>query len=68
MKWIKENIDKFGGDPNDITIAGSSAGAASVHYLLLSHTAAGLFHKAIAQSGSALNPWAFQKYPVMVIN
>ncbi|XP_026480276.1 venom carboxylesterase-6-like [Ctenocephalides felis] len=61
LKWTKDNISKFHGDPENITIFGQSAGAASVHYLMLSDTTKNLFHKAIAQSGSALNPWAFQK-------
>ncbi|XP_026479131.1 esterase FE4-like [Ctenocephalides felis] len=62
LKWTKQNIAKFGGDPNNITIFGESAGGASVHYLVLSDTTRGLFQKAIAQSGSALNPWAFQRH------
>ncbi|KAJ3645084.1 hypothetical protein Zmor_022771 [Zophobas morio] len=57
LKWVQENIDKFGGDPNDVTIFGQSAGAVSVHLIVLSPLAKGLFHKAIAQSGSAINPW-----------
>lgn len=51
LRWIKENIERFGGDPNNITIAGESAGAASVCNLLVAPTAKGLFHKAISQSG-----------------
>lgn len=49
-----------------VTIFGESAGAASVHYLILSPSAKGLFHKAISQSGSALNPWAYQTNPEKV--
>ncbi|RVE54110.1 hypothetical protein evm_001233 [Chilo suppressalis] len=58
LKWVQKNIEKFGGDPKNVTIFGFSAGAASVEYLILSRMAKGLFHKAIAQSGSTLLPWA----------
>nr|CAD7203290.1 unnamed protein product [Timema douglasi] len=54
LTWVKKNISKFGGDPDNVTIFGESAGGASVHYLLLAPSAKGLFHKAIAQSGTAL--------------
>lgn len=50
LKWIKGNIAAFGGDPGNVTIAGESAGALSVMYLMASPEARGLFHKAIAQS------------------
>ncbi len=46
-----------------VTIFGESAGGAAVHYLLLSPQAEGLFQKAISQSGSALNPWAYETNP-----
>jgi carboxylesterase type B len=55
LKWVQKNIQNFSGDPNNVTIFGESAGGAAVHYLVLSPLAKGLFHKAIAQSGSALN-------------
>lgn len=58
MQWIRDNIHHFGGDSNNITIFGQSAGASSVHYHLLSDYSSGLFHKAIIQSGSAFNTWA----------
>lgn len=54
LRWVKANIAAFGGDPDRVTIAGQSAGASAVHALLASPLAKGLFHAAIAQSGSRL--------------
>lgn len=56
MKWVKENISYFGGDPGNVTIFGQSAGAGSVTMHLTSPLADGLFHKAIIQSGGGLLP------------
>jgi para-nitrobenzyl esterase len=53
LQWIKRNVAAFGGDPNNVTIFGFSAGGVSVHSLLASPMARGLFHKAIAQSGGS---------------
>ncbi|KAH8704918.1 putative carboxylesterase [Talaromyces proteolyticus] len=50
LKWVKKYITAFGGDPDNITIFGQSAGAASVMSLVVSPNAKGLFHNAIAQS------------------
>jgi para-nitrobenzyl esterase len=54
LNWVHKNIAVFGGDPARITIAGQSAGAASVHFLITSALAKGLFHQAIAQSGTGM--------------
>lgn len=51
LKWVRRNISAFGGDPTNVTIAGESAGALSVMYLMVSPEARGLFAKAIAESG-----------------
>ncbi len=52
LRWVSENIASFGGDPDNVTIFGESAGAMSVSALLTMPSAQGLFHKAIAQSGA----------------
>jgi para-nitrobenzyl esterase len=52
LKWIKNNIAAFGGDPDNVTIDGQSAGSMSVNCLVASPAAHGLFNKAIAESGS----------------
>jgi para-nitrobenzyl esterase len=50
LRWVKRNVAAFGGNPNDVTIAGESAGGLSVLYLMASPPARGLFHKAILES------------------
>lgn len=51
LQWVKRNIGVFGGDANNVTIFGESAGGAAVNTLMISPPARGLFHKAISQSG-----------------
>lgn len=53
LKWVKENIAAYGGDPENVTIFGESAGGWSVSELMASPLAAGTFDKAIAQSGTS---------------
>ncbi|HET58317.1 MAG TPA: hypothetical protein ENN35_07750, partial [Deltaproteobacteria bacterium] len=51
LEWVRDNIEAFGGDPDDVTIFGESGGGGKVQHLLASPDAVGLFHKAIIQSG-----------------
>ena len=51
LNWVQKNISLFGGDPNNVTIFGESAGGHNVYSLLVSEKAKGLFHKAISMSG-----------------
>ena len=53
LRWVQANIDRFGGDPENVTLFGESAGGISVGALLGSSHASGLFHRAVAQSGTS---------------
>ncbi|XP_015472384.1 bile salt-activated lipase-like [Parus major] len=65
IAWVKRNIKAFGGDPDNITIFGESAGAASVSLQTLSPKNKGLFKRAISQSGVGVCSWAIQRDPLV---
>jgi len=56
LRWVQRNIAGFGGDPNQVTIAGQSAGAMAVSVMMASPAAKGLFQRAIGQSGGLFEP------------
>ncbi|KAM4889736.1 bile salt-activated lipase-like isoform 1-T4 [Sylvia borin] len=65
IAWVKRNIKAFGGDPDNITIFGESAGATSVSLQTLSPKNKGLFKRAISQSGVGVCSWAIQRDPLL---
>ncbi|XP_048004028.1 juvenile hormone esterase-like isoform X2 [Leguminivora glycinivorella] len=64
LRWVKENINNFGGNSGNITLFGESAGGASVSVLTASPLSKDLISKAIIQSGNGLSSWAWQKQPL----
>jgi len=56
LKWVEKNIQQFGGDPENVTVFGQSAGSQSICSLMASPLAKGLFHKAIGQSAACVGP------------
>ncbi|XP_030624542.1 bile salt-activated lipase-like [Chanos chanos] len=63
IAWVHRNIAAFGGDPNNITVFGESAGGASVNFQIISPKNKGLIRRAISQSGSVFCPWAMNTNP-----
>jgi para-nitrobenzyl esterase len=54
LQWVRDNIDRFGGDPNRVMIFGESGGGAKVSFMLASPPARGLFHRAVIESGPGI--------------
>jgi len=70
LEWVRDNIANFGGDPNNVTLFGQSGGGGKVSTLMATPRAAGLFHKAIVQSGSmisAMEPRYSRKIGIEVV-
>ncbi|XP_014262336.1 neuroligin-1-like isoform X2 [Cimex lectularius] len=70
LKWIQDNIEAFGGDPNSVTLLGHHTGAIAANYLMLSPMVQGeksLFKKVIMMSGSALSKGAKMKHPQQML-
>ncbi|MGW2888187.1 carboxylesterase/lipase family protein [Streptomyces griseoruber] len=61
LRWVRENIAAFGGDPHNVTLFGQSAGATTVGGVLATPEAAGLFRRAIVQSGSGLGAFTTEQ-------
>ena len=57
LRWVRDNIAHFGGDPHNVTLAGTSAGGASVGLQLVSPASAGLYHRAIIESAYPTTQW-----------
>ncbi|KAF5288896.1 hypothetical protein FQA39_LY03775 [Lamprigera yunnana] len=65
LKWVHKNIEAFGGDPNKITLFGQGAGGASAHFLMISSSSKDMISGVIAESGLAIDMWAYA--PIQVI-
>ncbi|XP_053686982.1 esterase B1-like [Sabethes cyaneus] len=63
LQWVNQNIDKFGGDPNNVTLFGASSGAIAVNFHCLSKESKKYFHKGIMQSGSVYTEFGHQDEP-----
>ncbi|XP_022254096.1 venom carboxylesterase-6-like [Limulus polyphemus] len=63
LKWVKENIQFFGGDPAKVTVFGHDAGGASVTFHIVSESSRGYFTRAVVASGTGFAPWAVTSNP-----
>lgn len=61
LEWVRDNVTRFGGDPGNVTIFGESGGGAKVCTLLAMPAAAGLFHRAVVQSGPSLRAQSVER-------
>lgn len=64
LRWVRDNIASFGGNPEEVTIAGFSSGGSSVDLLMLARPAQGLFNKVIPESGGNLASWSAHTDPI----
>lgn len=63
LRWVKKNIASFGGNPDEVTLSGYSAGSSSVDLMILSKLANGLFKRAVLESGANIAPFSIQSDP-----
>lgn len=66
LHWVQENIESFGGNPNNVTLMGNSAGGVSAHLHLISDRTRHLFSSAYSSSGTAFQHWAVQSTEKLV--
>ncbi|KAJ8734933.1 hypothetical protein PYW08_014183 [Mythimna loreyi] len=66
LRWVQKNIASFGGNPNDVTVAGYNSGSACADLLMLSKSAEGLFHRVLLESEVSLASFAVQRDPLEV--
>ncbi|CAH0747195.1 unnamed protein product [Diatraea saccharalis] len=64
LRWVRDNIANFGGNPNDVTVGGCSSGGSSADALMLSRLSDGLIHKVLPGSGSSIGSWPVQFDPI----
>ncbi|XP_052744160.1 neuroligin-4, Y-linked-like [Bicyclus anynana] len=64
LNWIKNEIEKFGGNSSNIVVSGAGVGGALVEYLLISNTSRKYISRAITESGFSLSPWAIDRNPL----